>query len=253
MRIKNKIFQTLPCIIHAPQKYKWNIWNKLEKHFHKTKKDNKRTTEFEEIDIITWNNKEKGIFEKSLESKGWKYHLKGSDQKKWDNYKKFDYNVEVCKSSKKKYIMGCDSHDVIILSDMEEIISKFEKSKSKMIFNCERFFYPDFDEPEIKKWKDNENKRGQGSKYPYLNSGAWIGEREFVLEFFEKCKPLKVYNLFNCDNYPPLKKEFIGCDQSIVHHVLLDYPEVKLDYTCEIFMNIANMEDSDIEFEVNVL
>lgn len=201
------------------------------------------------LKIITWNNKDKGCFEKSCEDSNVLVEVFGKEIEKWNNYLKFKYNIEAASDTSCEYIMGCDSHDVLLLGSPSLILEKFKEKKCKLLFNCEKHFYPDLNEEVIQNWKSYQYKLSGNNVFKYLNSGVWIGERLFVKKFFEYCSGVFVYNLLDCSNYEFLKKDSIGCDQSTVHDAFMKfYPDVKLNYEADIFLNISNFKKEDISF-----
>ena len=177
----------------------------------------------------------------------------GSEIKEWNNYLKFDFNIEIAKNCTTEYIMGCDSHDVLLLGHPVEIVDKFKSFDCDLLFNSEVFFYPDYNEPVLQNWKEFEISVAQ-TKHCFLNSGSWIGKRDFCEEFFSQCQKVRVHDLFDCEPYRALRKSYIGCDQSSVHHVWPRFhPKVQLDYRCEIFINVANLPSEDVSFHPSFL
>ena len=250
MRISSCKFATCPCVIHAPNQT-WDVWKKIHKMFFNYSHKNLATSD--DLTIITWNNLNKGCFEKSMDLQGVSYQVLGSDIKEWNNYLKFDFNVEIADNCKTEFLMGCDSHDVIMLGSPKEIVSKFKTFNCDLLFNSEKFFYPNYDEKILQRWKRFEVSVAQ-TELCFLNSGAWIGKTDFCKKFFSECQKIRVHDLFDCEPYPALRKSYIGCDQSSVHHVWPQfYPRVQLDYKCEIFINVANLPPKDVCFYPRLL
>lgn len=242
-------FDTFPLVIHAPDWEKNKYWPLLTRCFEK----GSHVQHDSDLTILTWNNLEEGWFERSLKSRGVPFIVKGKDQTKWLNYNKFIYNIEVAESCGTKYLMGCDSHDVLMIGDTYEIVRRFEEMDCKLLFNCEKNFYPNFNEPVLQGWKRYEDQVSQ-SHYKFLNAGAWIGETSFCIDFFRRADQIRVYNLFDCEPYEYLKQSSIGCDQSSLHHVFPEfYPEVMLDYGCCIFLNISLPHEDELSIDVQLL
>jgi hypothetical protein len=247
MLIKNNITNNIVRgIVHCPDFQINPIWKNLKKIKFQNFKPCK------DFKIITWNNYiNDGIFENSC--KGLKIEVYGKEIKKWSNYLKFKFNLSACESDDCKYIMGCDSHDAILISEPELILNKFLDSNCKLLFNSEIKFFPDIDEPNVKKWKEFQNKLSK-SPFRFLNSGVWVGEKEFVFEFFKDCLNTKINDLYDNEKYKFSNKESIGCDQSIIHSKFEKYyPDIKLDYNSSSFLNIANLNKNNASFAYKFL
>lgn len=244
--IVKSFYDTKPSLVHMPDSEKNPYWNYFTMHSCNKKKQIDLSSD---ITIITWNNLDKGCFEKSLESHGVPYVLKGTKDHIWSNYNKFKYNIELAKKCGTKYMMGCDSHDVFFIGDICRVVEEFKKTNCKMLFNSEKFFYPNFQEGVLQKCKKFQEDIGCG-RYVYLNAGVWIGETKFCLDFFNRANEIRVYDLFDCSSYEFLKRSSIGCDQSSLHYIFPEfYPDVKLDYNCDIVVNASISDGLDLKFE----
>ena len=153
--IKNNITNNfLNGVIHVPDYEKNIYWDKIKKL---TKSNTKSNTKYisDELEIITWNNiPEKDYFEKSCKNKGIEIKNYGKEIKNWSNYFKFELNLKAAYETKCKYIMGCDSHDALLIGDPNFILKKFLEKKCFMIFNSEKKFFPDIPEINPQKWKN---------------------------------------------------------------------------------------------------
>lgn len=120
-------------------------------------------------------------------------------------------------------------------------IKKFEDSfkdysfvRKKTFYNFDNLKNKGYSDVKIKKKKKYYNEMINKNLYfNYLNSGCWIGEREYVLKIFEEC--MEYYN-----------KNGYSCDQSLMHKKYYKYyPDIKIDYHCNIFqcMNLCNEKD----------
>jgi len=243
-------FDTFPLVIHAPDWEKNKYWPCLTRCFEKGRP---QICQNSDLTILTWNNLEEGWFERSLSSRKVPFIVKGKDQVEWLNYNKFVYNIEVAETCNTKYIMGCDSHDVLMIGDTSEIVNRFEDMNCKLLFNCEKNFYPNFNESVLQNWKQFEEGIAQ-SHYKFLNAGAWIGETDFCIDFFRRANQIRVCDLFDCEPYRYLKRSSIGCDQSSLHHIFPEfYPNVMLDYRCQIFLNISFPYDNELSIDIEML
>lgn len=232
--IKNNITYTYPPIIHSPNEESL-LWKQIIKKRQSGNVDDSR------INLITWNNLEEGILEKSL--CGIKHYVLGKDIIVWNNFNKFTLNINFLNKTQASYVMGLDSHDVIFNGNLSSIINDFENMDCDLLFNAEIKFYPNYP-LEYFQYCKHFQERAADTQFCYLNSGAWIGRRDFCLEFFTKCyEEHRLWEKMDCLEYPKL----FNCDQSVVHGVFQHfYPQVKLDTHCKIFQNIAHLTDLEI-------
>jgi len=245
MLITNNITGESPKVIHAPDVSA--IWSDMCRRFfsaqHKPAKIDDR------LKILTWNNLESSPLEQCLEVRSIPYEVLGKHLVTWNNLQKFHLNLECLHRNKNEYFMGLDAHDVLVIGEPAEVIEIFQEFDCDMVFNSETYFYPNLQIPYYQ-----DNKRFQdtiaSNKYRYLNSGAWIGKREFCLDFFNDCSKIRIWELFDCTSCLKL----FNCDQSVVHSVFSKYhPSVVLDYDCKIFNNIALISAEEISYELMML
>jgi len=211
----------------------------------------KKKTPNHNLALITWNNLGEGIFEQSVFKHGLSCAILGKKIHNWSNYFKFDLTVNYLKNLNVDYVVGCDSHDALLLNDPNDMLNKFVALDCEMLFNGERRFYPDVGDI-TSLWKENEYKRF-GGRYPFLNAGAWIAKRDFAINFFSECNKVRIYDLMNCERYAFLKKDSIGCDQSSIHATLAKFPEVRVDSNSVVFQNTAHVESDELHFTPTVL
>jgi hypothetical protein len=242
MRVKNKLSGTFPIIFHSPDLN--DAWSVLKSRYFKHNHDQEKIPK--NLSIITWNNLEKGVLERSLDIKKIPYIKTGSGIEIWNNLFKFDLTLEAIKNCDSEYFIGLDSHDVIFLGSPKEALSKFKELGCELIFNGEMRFYPGIQNAYFNENKKFQEKIGLGSKFKFLNSGAWMGKREFCLDFFEKCSQIKIWDIFDCSDHINL----YNCDQSVVHDIFrLNSDNVKIDYENNIFCNMAYFKKNNIEFQ----
>lgn len=142
------------------------------------------------ITIITWNNTGiKGCCELSLDKLGLDYLVLGKNIRNWRNINKITSALEVIDSIKTPYVMALDCFDVIVLRDPYEAVEKFKAMNCDMLFNGEKYFYPDYGLMATgyysitDKWKNFEANI-EKSVWKYLNSGALLAKTEFYKEFW---------------------------------------------------------------------
>lgn len=242
MIVKNNISGTYPVIVHGPNA-EAPIWNKLLRCY----KTMIRKVEVDDrLTILTWNNLSKGVLEDSLERAGLPYVLKGKDRVVWNNLMKFRFNLEVIDQVNTEYVMGLDSHDVLFLGKPKNAVDRFAEMGCSMLFNSEAKFYPDLPDPYYQDNKIYQESIAQ-SKFCYLNAGAWIGRREFCRKFWQTCRGVRFWEIVDCSNPPKL----YSCDQSVIHDVFKTYwPEVRLDYNCDVFLNVSFVSSDDVSILV---
>lgn len=120
----------------------------------------------------------------------------------------------VCDNAGKfTHVMMTDSYDVVFAAGWEEILTKFEKLNSPIVFASECYCWPDI------------NRAGQYPACPhrcrYLNAGMWIATMEAAIPFTTELAAIAA------------RRE--KCDQGIVTDMLLSgrHP-IKLDSTCSL-------------------
>lgn len=239
MFVKNLITNTYPCVIHAPDEN--NIWKQILDTFNKSPCF--QSSNCDEILIVTWNNFESSVLEECLIKRQIPFSVLGKHIPIWNNLQKFVLTLDIIENSKCEYILGLDSHDVLLLGDLTNILKKFKSKNCEILFNCEKKFYPNFNN---KYFVENKNFQQKVSKscFKYLNSGCWIGKKDFCKKLFEECSKVRLWEMFDCTN----KLKLYNCDQSVVHGVFKKYyPKIQLDYNCDIFFNISFAEEKDLK------
>lgn len=239
MFIKNLITNTYPCIIHAPDENK--IWKKIVENFNSSSCF--QSINIDSILIVTWNNFESSILEECLKKRKIPFCVLGKDILIWNNLQKFILTLGAIKESKCEYVIGLDSHDVLVLGDFDKVLKKFLSKKCEILFNCEKKFYPDFNNNYFVENKNFQQKVSKGI-FKYLNSGCWMGKREFCINFFEECSKIRLWEMLDCTD----KLKLYNCDQSVVHGMFKKYyPKIQLDYNCDIFFNISFIKSNELK------
>ena len=216
--IRNIIHNTQPNIFHAQGKpFYCPLWNRI-----KSISGGEKVIP-SNLDIITFNNgdshpnKSPGSFEWSIQNK---CHVLGSDIVDWVNVLKIGLTIKFLESSNKEYVLACDSCDVVVYS-FENIIDKFLDKKCDMLYNAEFKPYPHDLEHESSIFERSVFK----PPFQHLNSGVWIGKREFALQFYRELSK-------HIDN---------TCDQKIIREWYFKYPSILIDDTCDIFQTLNSV------------
>ncbi len=224
--IHNNLFDTNPLIVHAQGKIEFSpLWEKILVKPIPIVLDNR-------LDIITWNsgkrnnincNKTLGTFEKSCELFGFTPTVLGKDYgSRWYNRLKIDCTIKYLSTSRCLYTMGCDSSDVLLLGNPNDILGLFLEMDCDLLFNAELVYWPE--KPDLREF---EEKIGIGPFF-YFNSGVWIGRTDFCLEFYKKAKEYSDITLHN-----PFSEQV--CTKQAYKEF---YPKVKVDHTCKVFQTL---------------
>lgn len=149
---------------------------------------------------------------------------------KWNNYMKIKGYYDYLKTTKKEYILGLDVSDTYIARPPKEIFEKFIKSKEKVIFNAEGNL---FCKVYIKGRRLGRNhlrsyfKESFKPPFCYLNSGVFIGKREYLISLFKEW-----YELFQEEGLST------KCDQSLLIYGFCNNKfktTMSMDDKCEYF------------------
>ncbi len=224
MILKNLIYKTNPKIIHCPQCEPDDpllkiFISKLKKRLFDPLNSN--------LDIISWdNNAKNNILKHSANLLDYKIKFLGQNSI-WDNNRiKIKLTNDFLKSTKKKYIMGIDSYDALIVGDLNDLIANFELMKPhKLIFNATVTSYPP-----VSLLTDFEKNKFKGP-WTHLNAGAWIGEVDYCRYFFNNLMP----KLKKAQELYPVNDGLMG-EQILVRLMLMEeYPLTSIDWKCELF------------------
>jgi hypothetical protein len=224
--MRNKIYNTNPFIFHAQGRAEFcPLWEKVRIKCGLIKKIP------DELQIVTFNNgrsfdkKKPGSLEESVQNQ---CVVMGSEIKDWKNFFKIQLTVDFLSQSTAKYVISADSSDVVVFS-LEGIVDEFEKKKCGLLYNAEVNCWPvdsftgDFERSKFK------------APFCHLNAGAWIGRRDFALDFYRAC--------LNSIDYST------NSEQSYIKKIYKQwYPNILIDDSCEIFQTLNRV--SEIELEV---
>ena len=143
----------------------------------------------------------------------------------------------------KKYFFFFDQSDITLIDSPSERLELFKSKDCSMLFNAESkcmywpmamrqaSYYSDVNKyfatyGDVKQFEEEtyaDALAPNGIKLCHLNSGGFVSNRDYYLDWFNKYKNF----LF----------EFIHLnDQTVMHHFhFLYYPEMQIDHKCEIF------------------
>jgi|694.fasta_scaffold116054_3 hypothetical protein len=224
VKLKNKIYNTYPSILHCPNKPFRNqfllegvrpFWPRLISN------SVKRLRLPEEIKIITFNNRSyKSLLEKNLDLLGVDYLVLGKNVASWYNRLKIKLLVETLDEVREEFILVLDADDVLIMSSLEDIIEKFIPFDCEVLFNSEPYPYP------LESFYGDMEKAICKEPFCHLNSGCFIGRTEFCRKLYRECF---TYRDSIVDNHA-------YSDQiKIKPFYIKMYPQIKIDFSSEIF------------------
>ena len=197
------------------------------------------------VELITYNSLDsKGLFEKSLDKFSLPYYVVGKGVEKWTNLYKLEFVLKLIKELTCEFIIVGDSLDVAFIKNPYLIINALEHYKCKLLFNGEKFFWPDFGGI-LTSFKVFQEKKANGP-HAFLNAGLWAGERIFCIEFFEYCHNLII-------DLPKVKThDLTQSDQCLCHASFPRfYPQVNIDTNAIVFQNTSFYTEK--ELSVNLI
>ena len=209
------------------------------------------------LEILICNSKiEPDITQQSLEILNYPYIWlgKGID---WNyNTIKIRLFLDYLKKSNSKYVMGLDGSDVVVIDNPEIILERYLKyyKDKKLVFASELTSFPKYykwqEEVFSKDAKVSKTNLGsselyrynwpsnklENNKYCFLNAGCWIGEREYVIKFFE-----------SIEKYIGMKSE-----QTYVQEAFANtFPNTWIDNKCILFQCMVCCDESEIKHMLN--
>lgn len=182
-----------------------------------------------------------GLLEESCRRAGLSYRICGQGREPWINSRdKPESLVEVLAEVTTPYVLYADSRDAIVVGSLEAALESFrtEFPGCRLLFGADRINWPYL--REFKKFEEKIAPDHARDGFVYLNGGAWIGEREYTLGFFQEA----------------LKTEPVAqaadSEQGVLKKLLATrYPEVQLDYKSVIIQNLGFVTSPVLELDVN--
>lgn len=138
---------------------------------------------------------------------------------------------------KTKYIIFCDSWDLVFCTTPEEIILKFLGMDCDLVISAERNCFP-------ADLKEEYDKLPATSSFKYLNSGMIVGYTDKLLETLEAMEVEKIP-----DDYWDGEKNIHFNDQKFYQDIFLKQPvRIKLDYDCSLSIPLHQVKLDDLDF-----
>jgi len=205
-----------------------------------------------DLTIYVWNSKVKseeyatntktlGVCEESLEHRKIPFIQLGSEfDKKWVNICKLECGLAALKTTKTTYTMTLDSSDIVVIGDISSCFKKFKESSHDVILNADAATWP-FAFPH-----EFEKKVGRGPQR-FLNSGAILGKTSELITIYDY-----LLNKFDASKYAGINSQVDYClktddqirwKESYQHF----YPRMMVDYYCEYFQTINDINTWMIE------
>lgn len=235
MRIKNKITNTDPCVLHAyGASHVGPEWDKL--------KDLSYGVDISipnDITVISFFFGGKSfVLRDQLESQFIPFiNASTPDITLWQDRQKIRLISNVIKKVKTKYVLILDGIDVLLAENIDTIVSKFISMDCKLLYNACVYSHPlSYNIDDI-----------LGDKslgvFSLLNTGAFIGEASFVDLFYKDVMTI----------YDDVTMPVPHTDGIRVGIKYKNYPEIKIDHNCEIFQTLLGLEYNIEEKELIVL
>ena len=263
MYFKNKLSGNLVPIVHAngPAKHT-KEWDAAVSWYFSEQPCKGELSE--ELTVITWSiPKEVTLLENCFKQLNLSDRLIVIPMKQpfnfLDKIRKMHKYLSMVKT---KYVMALDATDVMVLGfdACNEVLNKFRRKEAKCVFSAEIPQWPNLETGqgigelhggnplELGEWKEELAKVRElestyewlGSPFQHLCSGAWIGEREYMLDFYKECMDIIPEGWW--------EENLFGGDQGYI--TLVEgrrFPEVILDYKSEMFLSLSETTDKEVE------
>lgn len=215
-RIHNYKYGTFPLIGHNPfvDLYSCRLWNTIQSYAN----PRSHCDVPDDLTIVTWNNtNKKGCFELQLDTLGMNYLCLGQNLKWTTNQLKPLTLKQEIPHIKTKYVLCADSFDVLILDDLHDLIARFSKFDTGVLFNATCCVFP-----YLNNHRQIEQELCPEPPFQFFNSGLFVGETQFVASLLEAL--------------PFDDPEFRNSDQYLFRQVYHKwYPDIQIDWCCEMF------------------
>jgi len=245
--VVNRLFATEPLILHASGPLDLSpLWSELQAALFAAGPAPVGAPR-RDYTFLTWNSgaqrshdeaKTMGNAEWCLDRLGVPYQVLGHGIEPWRNVLKIPTLLDALPKVTTPYVIACDSPDVLILDDPGACIEEFEGFGADLVSIADCSFWP----PEFHDLKRQEERMpgARGQRFPYLNSGAFIGRTEFCREHFSAAAKLAEVQLDR-----PYIEGTSGAgtdadDQSVMKRLYVEHhPRVQLDFGCRIFQTLT--------------
>ena len=97
----------------------------------------------------------------------------------WNRKDKIDYVIQGLKEVKTEYTLILDGNDVVVLSDLTDIVERYKPYNVDILYNATIWMFP----PVVIDFVKHRDRYGT---YNYLNAGCCIGKTDKLIEFYEE-------------------------------------------------------------------
>lgn len=224
MNIKNNITETNPCVLHAyGSSHTGEEWIELIKLTNRVEASMPN-----DVTIISFFHGDKSFALKNqLEDQFIPYiNASTSDITIWQDREKIRLIHNAIKKVKTTYVLVLDGIDVLLADNIIQLIDKFKETDCKLLYNACTISHP-------LSYNINEIKGDESlGKFNLLNTGAFIGESEFVNTFYDD-----VMTIYDDINMPVPESDGIRIGLKCKK-----YPEIKIDSQCDVFQTLLGVE-----------
>lgn len=156
---------------------------------------------------------------------------------------KFLYRAIKFGHIKTKYLIICDTWDLVFCCPPEEIILKFLGMSCDIVFSAEKNCFPD----DLKKEFDELNTY---STYKYLNSGMIVGRTDAILRMLEDMKVEEIPNdYWDGEKNIHFNDQFEYQKEYIRNKQLFEPPNtMRLDYDCILSIPLHQVTIEELDF-----
>ena len=263
--------ESWPIIYHGNGPSKSNpIWQNLVHKLETQDMWKERRPIIEGITVLTWSIPgETTMLEKCMERMGLKGELIVIPLTKPVNWlDKIKKTNEYLKKIDTKYVLGLDSTDIMISTDISgqkklwyDLKETFKSKNCKLLFNAEKYNWPSSDgvgtniEPDgmngylleelikTEKFEESMYKDYFGSEFFRLNSGAFMGYTDYTREFYQTLCDEHIDRIYE----KGVDEGMFGGDQGFIRIMQRRcFPDLCIDYDNKIFMTFAGVDHDDI-------
>lgn len=161
------------------------------------------------------------ICQKILKKQGFNTYLEVDDG--WRGWRsKITFYTEAVKKLGSKYVMFLDAADVIALAGPDEVIETYKELDHPWVYAAERNIWP------RGSFKPDDYPPSE-SRYRYLNSGAYIGDREYIIEIYRDWT----------NNWTANYDAFWSEQFWVAQNYMRDQDSIRLDTGCKLFQCMA--------------
>jgi FkbM family methyltransferase len=239
MKFINTYTGSFPVVLHAPGQSRFHpLWERIVK----ATENHSPVSVTEDVEIVTWSSYDTPtLLENVCKQMSIPLTVLRPDTGvEWYNMLKPELLIKHLKTSKAKYIIGLDADDVVLLDGPDEIVRRFKGlyENTKILFNAAKVRWPRKFCPPLKECDAFE--RTFTARCKHLNAGAFIGEREILIDFYKKVMDVERDKIFHT--------AYRKMEQPSVRMAAfpLNYPVVDIDRDCAIFQHMLSGVD-DLE------